>query len=291
MSRSVRILGNELYCLPLDFFDHNHQLPRKTTVQMLHPRDFYEAIALGIDAENKKASVYIKHPTSIGAARELILRDVLLDTTPAPFRLGTGLVHGSDNGEHTTSRQCDVLIYNPTINPPKYAFDNFVVLDPGTALVNIEVKSMLNEEAFTQASQVAHSTWNFSIPTLAFAYDSVGLDAISNYIVQAIKSRQNTIPWCIAVHSKNFLYVRPRTISNGHQCLHLLINCSEAEDTHHGLATSVFLQLYDAWLRNRCILSSENLYAWYNNIIDIPDNGRRFFDENGTRHNGAIPLA
>jgi hypothetical protein len=256
---------------------------------MLHLRDFYEAIALGIDAENKKASVYIKHPTSIGTAREMILRDVLLDTTPAPFRLGTGLVHGSDNGEYTTSRQCDVLIYNPTIDPPKYAFDNFVVLDPGTALVNIEVKSMLNEEAFTQASQVSHSTWNFSIPTLAFAYDSVCLDTISNYVIRAIKSG-GTIPWCIAVHSRNFLYVRPRTISNGHQRLHLLINCSEAEGTHHGMATSIFLQLYDAWLRNRCILSSENLYAWYNENTDIPDNGRRFFDEYGIQHNGAIRL-
>jgi hypothetical protein len=258
---------------------------------MLHVRDFYEAIALGIDAENKKASVYIKHATSIGTAREMILRDVLLDTTPAPFRLGTGLVHGSLDGVYTTSRQCDVLIYNPTINPPKYAFDNLVVLDPDTALVNVEVKSMLNEEAFKQSSQVAHSTSNFSIPTLAFAYDSVGLDTISNYISQEIRSQENTIPWCIAVHSKNFLYVRPRTISQGHQRLHLLINCAIADDTHHGMATSIFLQLYDAWLRNRSILSSEVLYAWYNANTDIPEDGRRFFDEEGVQHNGAIPTA
>ena len=258
-------------------------------LNMLHLREFYEAIARGIDAENEKASVYISHAASLGTAREIILRDVLRDSTPEPYRMGTGLIHGSIQGAPESSRQCDVLVYDPWINPPKYSFENFVVLDEFTPKLNIEVKSVLNLEAFTQAHDVSKSTWRFSQPTLAFAYESVQFKTLVNYYSDTISEADAQLPWCLAVHTNNFLGIIPRTTSLDHEKYALLIDCGRAEETHHGMATSVFLQLYDAWLRDRKILSSENLYQWYNSLTDIPDDLRAYISQDGTVTNGPIP--
>ena len=87
---------------------------------MLPLREYWQAIANAIDAEEKKASIFIRHRPSIGVAREAILRDLLAKHTPEPYRVSTGFIY-QFNTAWWNSRQCDVLVYDPTICQPDYA--------------------------------------------------------------------------------------------------------------------------------------------------------------------------
>lgn len=254
-----------------------------------HPDDFYRAIGLGIDAENRKASVYITHGASLGTAREIILRDVMQDATPAPFRLSGGIIHGSNGKEVTNSRQCDVLVYDPTINPPKYAFRDFAIVDPETAKLVVEVKSNLNEETFGESMCVTESIHKFYIPTLCFAYESVAFNTFSDYFAEAV-IRPCKIPYCVAVHSKDFLAIRPFATPTKDDKFILVVNCSAApsDDLYSGFATAMFLQIYDAFLRNRDILSSKHIYQWFNGLTCLPNEALIRIAEDGKKHEGPI---
>jgi hypothetical protein len=255
-----------------------------------HTKDFYQAIALGIDAENHKASVYITNRVGIGTAREIILRNVMQEATPSPYELATGLIHGSNGTAITSSRQCDVLVYDPTVDPPKYAFQDFVVIEPETARVVTEVKSKFNQKEFNKTLKVARSVHQFSVPTLVFSYESVTFPSFADYFAVAVTQPNTELPFCVAVHSNNFLAFRPRTFANQHERFVLLLNCSAAADAYAGFSTAAFLQLYDAWLRKKENLSSENLYTWFNAQTNLPNEARVRIASNGAKQQGAIPM-
>lgn len=255
-----------------------------------HTNDFYRAIALGIDAENQKASVYISHSGSIGNAREIILRDVMEEATPAPFKLATGLIHDRIGKDSRSSRQCDVLVYDPTTDPPKYAFKDFVVVDPGTARLVVEVKSCLDNVAFNHTLEVAKSVDQFSLPTLSFSYDSVGFDAFAEYFSKASSESYCHFPVCVAVHSKNYIAFRPTSFAPTHEQFMLLMNCGVVPGSYPGFSTATFLQVYDMCLRHSDKLLSEVFYKWFNTFSSLPDEARCFVASDGVVRRGAVPI-
>lgn len=77
---------------------------------MLDVPEYWQAVAGGIDAEETKASLFIKHAPSIGVAREIILRELLVRHTPEPFRIATGFIYNYLEGirifGHLVSATC-----------------------------------------------------------------------------------------------------------------------------------------------------------------------------------------
>src|SRR6266852_4946966 len=107
-----------------------------------HPYDYWKAVALAIEAENAKAKIYVAHDASLGTAREAILRRVLVNETPGPYKVKTGLIWAAcpeGNREPCVSKQCDLLVYDSHADTPLYRIDDFVVMHYNAAKFIVEV--------------------------------------------------------------------------------------------------------------------------------------------------------
>jgi hypothetical protein len=100
---------------------------------------YWQAVANGINAENQKATIFLKHNPSIGIAREAIVRDLLVKQTPEPYRVATGFIYEYGT-EPWSSKQCDVLVYDPMESQPHYAIGGLSVVPRKAARLVVEVK-------------------------------------------------------------------------------------------------------------------------------------------------------
>ncbi len=129
---------------------------RELKPEMIQNDKFWAAVAMGMEAENEKMEVFVRHKESRGVAREAILRNLLRSQTRAPYIVTTGFVCDKDIvGE--PSNQSDVLVYNPEQGRPYYAIDEFSVVPDNAAAFIFEVKSYLDEQALVDAIGVKES--------------------------------------------------------------------------------------------------------------------------------------
>jgi hypothetical protein len=155
----------------------------------IHPQDYWLALAQQLDAESRKAAVYVSHRASLGAAREAILRKLITAETPGPFKVKTGLIREQEvEKEPRVSRQCDLLIYNPHSDPPLYRMEDFVVVDRRVASAVIEVKSNLENKEFTEIIQVWKAARWCRIPVFGFAYEGIQFSTFLEYLRKAINT-------------------------------------------------------------------------------------------------------
>jgi hypothetical protein len=139
---------------------------------MIPVPEYWQAVALGIEAEDRKATLFIRQNDSLGAAREAILRDLIRRQTPEPFRVRTGFVF-QVNPEPWSSRQCDILVYDPTVAQPYYEIGELVVVPRPAARAVVEVKTGLEERTFNELLGVWETTFWLPVPTIGFAYGGV----------------------------------------------------------------------------------------------------------------------
>src|SRR5262245_56283404 len=95
---------------------------------------YWQAVAKSIDAEDQKASLFIKRNLAVGMARDEILRDLLRRCTPEPYRVGTGFIHQMLPDNHYCSPQLDIVLYDPTVAQPDYRIGELVVIPRCAAL-------------------------------------------------------------------------------------------------------------------------------------------------------------
>ena len=106
--------------------------PLKQNMPADHPPKYWQAVANVLEGESAKAEVYVNHSLSLGVAREAILRNIVMDETPGPFSVKTGIIRESSSGD-LVSRQCDLLIFDPNVDTPFYKMDEFVVIPSACA--------------------------------------------------------------------------------------------------------------------------------------------------------------
>lgn len=230
-----------------------------------HPVEFYLAIAAGIDAENRKASVYLKHGPSIGAARERILKRVIRDLTPGLLSIDPGFVHsadGSGNQVHV-SRQCDLLVFGEGGMPVKYRIDDLVVVDQNFAKVAIEVKSNLDKAGFEEQSNVCESLLPLNTRVLGFAYSGVTNETTIEYLREALEKVPSHVPLFFAIHERNTFYIRGTHSGLGPD---RRLCCCQFPDSHPGSATAFFLMWYRQLIADPYYLSQEHVEDWYRKI-------------------------
>lgn len=226
--------------------------------QMLPILEYWQAVAKAIDAEDAKASIFVKHNASIGAAREAILKDVLSRQTLEPYRVTSGFVFHpiSDNW---CSRQCDVIVYNPMVARPYYAIGELAVVPREAANLVIEVKTELDDKAFQEMLDVWESVFWLPVPMLGFAYDGVRFQTFVEYLRKAIPAAPRGLPTCIAVHRQNYLYMRADYTAAEDEALpnrRRPTKCQFVVDfgaagTGEGTASSMLLHLYNLLLKER----------------------------------------
>jgi hypothetical protein len=245
-----------------------------------HPEAYWQAVAKGLEAESEKAAVYVTHGASLGVAREAIFARLLRNETPGPFRVKTGLVRGGARRSVVTSRQCDLLIYNPDENTPHYAMEEFVVVPADCARIVVEVKSTLNKMHFKKAIEVWKSTRSLSIPTLSFAYQGMAFKGFVTYMSQIIKADALDSIQCVAVHAKNYLAIRATQWAGKMPHPYLVLNFRKLGAKGFGMATAYFLQWYARILEIRS-LPANQVADWFNRVA-LPEEAKAQIAPDGT---------
>jgi hypothetical protein len=256
--------------------------------------EYWRAVAQAIDAEDAKATLFIKHKPSIGTAREEILKDFLRRNTPEPYRVRSGFIHRPQvqTLNDYCSPQLDVVVYDASNAQPDYEIGQLVVVPGGSfgsAVSIVEVKTYLDNQQFNSILEAwEHVTW-LQVPTFGYAFDGVQFSTFVDYITNAIKQQPLGIPDCIAVHRANYLFVRegytgqPRNGWHSHAKLQLAVNFG---DTMPGLAAGTLLQLYLDRLRSP--IGFNHLKHWFNNL-QVPIDSKLSFSDEGAVTTGNLP--
>lgn len=234
-----------------------------------HPFAYYQGSAAYIDAENKKATSYVRHGPSIGTARERILKRVIRENTPDSLSIESGFVHWSDRAGNTfrVSQQCDLLVYDSQWMPVKYRIDDLVVVDRWATRLAVEIKSRLDKTRFGQAIQVNRSLMPLRTSLLCFAFDSVRFDTLTGYFQPYLDGIPAAIPIIMAVHAKNYFYIR------GTSCdadAAYSLYCLRFPIRRRGLATAYFLSWYRQLLTDMTWLAQRYVNEWFDLVGQDP---------------------
>jgi hypothetical protein len=225
--------------------------------------EYWQAVARAINAEDAKASIFIQHNQSRGAAREAILKEVLIRQTPDPYRVTSGFVFHPESA-CWCSKQCDVLVYDPRVARPYYAIGGLAVVPRYAANLVIEVKTTLDQASFDDILGVWEDVFWLPVPTLGFAFDGVKFDTFRGYVQTSVKEAPRGLPDCLAVHNQNYLYVR--TGYHGVESTTLpyrrrttkcqfLVDFAAAK-TGEGTASALFLHIYNLLISSPLSLPS-----------------------------------
>jgi len=226
---------------------------------------YWTVIAEGIDVEDKKMNLFVRHNHSRGIAREAILRSLLVAQTPKPFVVSTGFVH--DIGSRPP-KQCDVLVYDPSVSQPYYRLDEFVVVPPKAAKVAVEVKSDLNLEEFRKLMAMRRQS---SKPVLGFAFEGWPFKRFCKELAAEVRQDLRKVPECIVVHRKNYVGIRamgwsPSTKNEAYLAI-------DFASRTPGQATSILLDAYMKLL-NENKIHDGSLHQWFNELSGLPVNAR-----------------
>jgi hypothetical protein len=269
---------------------------------MIPIKEYWHAVAKGIDAENEKVSQFINHPTGLGTAREAILRHFMITHLPEPFEIGTGFVSviqskvgSSEPPNQWVSMQCDLLVHNPQIARPYYGIENLVVVPRCAAQAVVEVKSQLDDAALSHMNELWENLHWLPVNVLGFAYDGWEFDTFVAKLAEEIRTRKYGVPDCIAVHSKNYLFVRTgyrlaKTSDRHHPAKYQVAVDFGKNHASAGLASGSFLDTFLRQLptQQRDVILDAYLRLWFNQL-QLPADAKRVISDDGTVSSGLLP--
>jgi hypothetical protein len=237
--------------------------------------DLWEAIALGIAAENKKIDIFIHHNLSRGIAREALLRSIIVQHTPHPYEVRSGFVY-TDDHRVAPSKQCDVLVYDPQKYRPYYQIDEFVVVHPDAIRGIVEVKSEINDREFSSIRLMTKYAYDVRKPLFAFVYDGWSVKTFSEKVLQ-FSAQLHELPNCLVVHEKN--YLATFALRNREE-VYLVIDFSDSA----GMATAFFMNIFDFIIRGG-ILPPWVVWEWFEQRLTIvPPQRKRWLTSDGNLH-------
>lgn len=242
--------------------------------------EFWRAIHQMMEAENRQIDIFIHQNHSRGVAREALLRSIILRYTIAPNVVRTGFVH-TDDPKNAPHKQCDLLVYNPSIHQPYYQVDELVVVPKEATKAIVEVKSDLDAEQFQLVRTMNAYAQEVEQPLLSFNYSgwllSNFMDAVLPYAGDII-----SLPVGLVVHDRNYLAIRPQVCAAP---IYFIVDFSRAPpDQGLAMATAYFVNLYELILRNERI-TEEMIMGWLRNTLTIvPNEAKQWFGSDGNTH-------
>jgi hypothetical protein len=197
--------------------------------------------------------------------RETILRDLLIQQTPEPFKVKTGFVV-SDGPHPGISDQCDILVYDPRRMQPYYRIAEFEVVDWRAVNLVIEVRSNMDVpkpppappkkpriSGLEQTCKVWESIRRIGMPcpTFGFGFNGSSFPKFVQALADTVQGDIYHIPSCIAVHERNYLALR---VFDGSSTCIAVNFCRPRKKKEfervQGLATASFLGIYGMLLQN-----------------------------------------
>ncbi len=172
---------------------------------------YWQIVSQGMEVEDRRLRMFVRHKASLGVGREHILRKLLTEQTPEPYRVNTGFViHPASS--RVTSGQCDVLVYDPRVSQPLYRIDEFAVVSADAARIAIEVRSKMSlgdDSGLEQVTRI-HRSMRPAFPTQVFGFGFRG-PTFENFVAgvaTVVKGDILNVPECVAVHKQNYICIR-----------------------------------------------------------------------------------
>lgn len=124
--------------------------------------DYHRTTTKELLALTNKVRNLISHWGEDGRYKEAVLKNVIRRFIPEKYTIGTGFVIKQTNnrGEHLSSRQIDLLIYDNS-SPILFKEGDFVILTPDAVRGIIEVKANLQNQGITQVIRQANENGKF----------------------------------------------------------------------------------------------------------------------------------
>lgn len=124
--------------------------------------EYHRATTKELLAVTHKVRNLINHWGEDGRYKEAVLKNVLRRFLPEQFVIGSGFVVKPTKirGEHESSRQIDLIIYN-SASPVLFKEGDFVILTPDGVRAIVEVKNNLENQNLTSIIQQANENGRF----------------------------------------------------------------------------------------------------------------------------------
>ena len=124
--------------------------------------DYHKTTTKELLALTNKVRNLITHWGEDGRYKEAVLKNVIKRFLPEKFTIGTGFVikQTSFRGEHLSSKQIDLLIYDDS-SPVLFKEGDFVILTPDSVRGIIEVKANLQNQGITPIIRQANENGQF----------------------------------------------------------------------------------------------------------------------------------
>lgn len=249
---------------------------------MLFDPAIWQAVSLGIDADDQKIHLLVHHNLSRGIAREAILRKIMVQHTPLPFRVSTGFIY-SPNAHAAPPKQCDVLVHDLTGYQPYFQIDEFIVATQQSTKVIAEVKTTIGNNELDDVVNMQCYSLQYGVHTLGFGFSGLTFVNFSQGILRLLQTHSiHDLPPCIAVHEQNYIGIRGMW-GRGRDC-YLTINFGQTK----GMAVAYFLNVYDTIIRNNR-LEFQSVNDWFNNELpNVLPNDKTWITKAGAV-NGNVP--
>lgn len=124
--------------------------------------DYHKTTSKELLALTNKVRNLITHWGEDGRYKEAVLKNIIRRFLPEKFTIGTGFVikQTANRGEHLTSRQLDLVIYDDA-SPVLFKEGDFVILTPDAVKGVIEVKANLQNQGLTEVLRQANENGQF----------------------------------------------------------------------------------------------------------------------------------
>jgi hypothetical protein len=255
---------------------------------------YWQIVSQGMDVEDRRLRMFVRHKASLGVGREHILRKLLADQTPEPYRVNTGFV-AHPAGGRVTSDQCDVLVYDPRVSQPLYRIDEFVVVPPDAARIAIEVRSnmSLGDDSGLEQVVKVHRSMRPAFPTEVFGFGFRG-PTFGNFVAGVaaqVRGDIFNVPECVAVHKQNYVCIRstaraalPENTVPPRVCVALdFSNVANA----HGFATGYFFHCYHERIKHHAPFAADRIEI-HARDMGVPHDSIRTIREDGTVVTGVV---
>jgi len=273
--------------------------------------EHWQLIAETMALEERRVRHFVGHRYTLGVAREAILRGVLINQTPIPLQVGTGFI-AIPGPPLATSKQCDILVFDPSRRQPLYRQHEFVVIPPSAAKMIIEVRATMTTSAIRRKKKivglrtkprisglehvfaVANSALKFHayLPVFGYGFDGPDFGTFVAALFRALGNDILNAPECFAVQNKNYVAIRilhsvlsPRPNHPAPE-LYVAVDFSKCKTNMDGLATADFLGFYDQRVRGQHIY----LEAMRDHVnkLGLPANAIHILEQGGKRRTGPL---
>ncbi|HOJ19724.1 MAG TPA: hypothetical protein PLT92_14265 [Ignavibacteriaceae bacterium] len=167
-------------------------------------KDFHVSTAKELIAVKDRVRNLIVHWGEDGRYKEVVLKTIVKRFLPDKYKIGTGFVvrEGKERGEHNSSKQIDLLIYD-TAFPVLFREGDFIILTPDAVRAIIEVKTNLQNQNLNDILNKANDNGKFVFEGKfdqkkpffngIFSYEGVynSLGTLQNSIVSVIEQFKN----------------------------------------------------------------------------------------------------